>query len=55
MTSPLSLPSVSTSTVPMPCSFMALAAADTDSPGAMQTGAGDMMSRIFLAMLHLLR
>jgi hypothetical protein len=41
--------------VPMPCSFMALAAADTDSPGAMHIGAGDMMSRIFLAMLHLLR
>ena len=54
VTSPLSLPSVSTSTVPMPCSFIALAAADTDSPGAMHIGVGDMMSRIFLTMLHLL-
>jgi hypothetical protein len=34
---------------------MALAAADTDSPGAMHIGADDTMSRIFLAMLHLLR
>jgi hypothetical protein len=34
---------------------MALAAADTDSPGAMQTGAADMMSRTFLIVLHLLR
>ena len=33
---------------------MALAAADTDSPGGMHIGAGDMMSRIFLTMLHLL-
>jgi hypothetical protein len=33
---------------------MALAAADTDSPGAMQTGAADMMSRTFLIVLHLL-
>jgi len=33
---------------------MALAAADTDSPGAMHIGVGDMMSRIFLTMLHLL-
>jgi hypothetical protein len=33
---------------------MALAAADTDSPGAMQTGAADMMSRTFLTVLHLL-
>ena len=55
VTSPLSLPSVSTSTVPMPCCFMALAAANTDSPGAMHIGAGDMMSRIFLTVLHLLR
>jgi hypothetical protein len=34
---------------------MALAAADTDWPGAMQTGAADMMSRTFLTVLHLLR
>jgi hypothetical protein len=34
---------------------MALAAADTDSPGAMQTGAADMMSRTFRIVLHLLR
>jgi hypothetical protein len=33
---------------------MALAAADTDSPGAMQAGAADMMSRTFLTVLHLL-
>jgi hypothetical protein len=33
---------------------MVLAAADTDSPGAMQAGA-DMMSRTFLIVLHLLR
>jgi hypothetical protein len=33
---------------------MALAAADTDWPGAMQTGAADMMSRTFLTVLHLL-
>jgi hypothetical protein len=33
---------------------MALAAADTDSPGAMQTDAADMMSRTFLTVLHLL-
>jgi hypothetical protein len=54
VTSPVSLPSVSTRTVPTLCSFMALAAADTDSPGAMQTGAADMMSRTFLTVLHLL-
>jgi hypothetical protein len=30
---------------------MAFAAADTDSPGAMHTGADDMMSRTFLVML----
>ena len=34
--------------------LQALAAADTDSPGAMHIGVGDMMSRIFLTMLHLL-
>jgi hypothetical protein len=34
---------------------MALAAADTDSSGAMQTGAADMMSRTVLILLHLLR
>jgi hypothetical protein len=34
---------------------MAMAAADTDSPGAMHTGAADMMSRIFLIVLHLQR
>jgi hypothetical protein len=50
----VSLPSVSTRTVPIPCCIMALAAADTDSPGAMQTGAADMMSRTFLIVLHLL-
>ena len=54
VTSPLSLPSVRINIVPMRCSFMALAAADTDSPGAMHIGAGDMMSRIFLTMLHLI-
>ena len=48
-------PVFSTSTVPIPCCFMALAAADTDSPGARQTGAADMMSRTFLIVLHLLR
>jgi hypothetical protein len=34
---------------------MVLAAADTDSPGAMQAGAADMMSRTLLIELHLLR
>jgi hypothetical protein len=34
---------------------MALAAADTDSPGAMQTGAADMMSRTFLTCSTSLR
>ena len=55
VTSPLSLPSVRTRTVPIPCCFMALAAADTDSPGAMQTGAADMTSRTFFILLHLQR
>ena len=49
------MPSVSTRMVPIPRCFMALAAADTDSPGAMQTGAADMMSRTFLIVPHLLR
>src|ERR1700683_4091158 len=53
--SPLSRPSASTSTLPIPCRFMALAAADTDSVAAMQIGAGDMMSRTFVATLHLQR
>jgi hypothetical protein len=30
---------------------MALAAADTDSPGAMHTGADDMMSHTFVTVL----
>jgi hypothetical protein len=34
---------------------MALAAADTGSPGAIQTGAADMTSRTFLILLHLQR
>jgi hypothetical protein len=51
----VSLPSVSSRTVPIPCCFIALAAADTDSPGAMQIGAADMMSRTFLILPHLLR
>ena len=39
------------STVPVPCSFIARAAAATDSLEAMHIGAGDMMSRIFLVMV----
>jgi hypothetical protein len=34
---------------------MTLAAADTDSPGAMHTGAADMTSRTRLILRHLLR
>src|ERR1700751_4422815 len=54
VTSPLSRPSVSSSTVPTPCCFIARAAADTASAGAMQTGAGYMISCTFLTVLHLL-
>ncbi len=55
VTSPASRPPDSTSTVPIPRSFMAFAAADTDSLAAMHAGAADMISRTFLVMLHLLR